>query len=218
MAGVGVAVVRWTGPSRRIDFALERGHAFTGTVVDFDDGKRIGGVALDLCCEVNGGRGDVPALRLRATADEAGKFAFEDLPSGGVGIRGRAAGHDSNGFIGFDFRKERDVDVTFRLHRTAPLRGAVVARARRRGACIVGPRREHPPQDMLNEVGGFKPIDADGRFEVELCRPFCVLELVYCAVRFWRPRPRVREPFDLGVVEVPAVSLSGRLALPDRTA
>jgi RNA polymerase sigma-70 factor (ECF subfamily) len=222
-AGVGVAALRWTGPSRRIDFALERGHAFTGTVVDFDDGKRIGGVALDLCSEVNGGRGDVPALRLQATADEAGKFAFEDLPSGGVGIRGRAVGYDSNGFIGFDFRKERDVAVTFRLRRTAPLRGRFVpwpapgveAHASSVRVAV------HSPHDMLEEGSEVLcPIDADGRFEVELpCCPFCVLELVVdgAPLDSWRVETNEqREPFDLGEVEVPAAgSVSGRLALPD---
>jgi RNA polymerase sigma-70 factor (ECF subfamily) len=222
-AGVGVAALRWTGPSRRIDFALGRGHAFTGTVVDFDDGKRIGDVALDLCCEVNGGRGDVPALRLHATADEAGKFAFEDLPNGGVGIRGRAAGYDSNGFFGFDFRKERDVDVTFRLRRTAPLRGRFVpwpapgVEAHASSVRVAA----HSPHDMLDEGSEASgPIDADGRFEVELpCCPFCVLELVVDGAPFdsWRVETNEqREPFDLGEVEVPAAgSLSGRLALPD---
>jgi RNA polymerase sigma-70 factor (ECF subfamily) len=224
-AGVGVAVVRWSGPSRRIDFALERGHAFTGTVVDFDDGKRIGGVALDLCSEVNGGRGDVPVLRLHAIADESGKFAFENLPSGGAGIRGRAAGYDSNGFVGFDFRKERDVDVTFRLRRTASLRGRFVpwpapgVEAHASSVRVAA----HSPHDMLDEGSEASgPIDADGRFEVELpCCPFCVLELVVDGAPFdsWRVETNEqREPFDLGKVEVPAAgSLSGRLALPDRS-
>lgn len=222
-AGVGVAVLRWTGPSRRIDFALERGHAFTGTVVDFDDGRRVGGVALDLCCEVNGGRGDVLALRLHATADESGRFAFEDLPQGGVGIRGRAAGYDSNGFVGFDFRKVRDVDVAFRLRRKGSLRGRFVpwpapgVEARSSSVRVA----VHSPQDMLNdgsEASG--PIDADGRFEVELpCCPWCIVELVVDGAPFDSRRVETneqQEPFDLGdVVVPPAGSVVGRFALPD---
>lgn len=216
---VGYAGVRVELPSHRIDLDLATGLAFSGTVVDFDDGRPIGGAELEL--RADSWMGQVAGFKTRA--DDLGRFAFTDLTEGSVYVRGRAPGYDSNGFVGYDFSKGRDVAVAYRLRKEFTLRGRfvpwpVAGVAAERASVRATTRSPHDRGNKKLEFGG--PIGPDGRFELPapVC-PSCVLELLVDDQPFWSDvldTNEERREFDVGdVTLLPAAILIGRFEAPD---
>jgi hypothetical protein len=215
---VGHKIVAVELPSRRIDLDLVAGLAFSGTVVDFDDGTPIGGAELEL--RRNSTRTLVASFTTRA--DELGRFAFTDLPEGAVYVRGRAPGYDSNGFVGYDFSKGHDVVVAYRLRKEFTLRGRfvpwpVAGVAVERASVRATTRSPHDRGDTKREFRG--SIGPDGRFELPapIC-PSCVLDLLVDEAPFWSDEldtNEERREFDVGDVALqPAAALTGRFDAP----
>jgi len=216
---VGYAGVWVELPSRRIDLDLATGLAFSGTVVDFDDGRPIGGAELEMRFDSY----EDHVAKYKTRADDLGRFAFTNLKEGSVYVRGRAPGYDSNGFVGYDFSKGRDVVVAYRLRKEFTLRGRfvpwpVAGVATQRASLRATTRSPHDRRNTKLEFGG--PIGPDGRFELAapVC-PTCVLELLVDDQPFWSDEfdtNEERREFDVGDIPLlPSATLIGRFDAPD---
>ncbi len=215
---VGYATDTVAPPSRRIDLTLSGGHAFSGTVIDFDDGTPVGDAELELRWSDREQRSVVLATR----ADALGRFEFPSLPAGDVFVRGHAPGYDSNGFFGYDFSRGRDMVVAYRLRRQFRMRGRFVPWPApgippERATVRAMPKSPHDRNAKFDCRG---PIGADGRFELPLpvC-PSCILELDVGEAPFWSEEfdtNEERRDFDVGDVGLPAAAiLTGRFDVPD---
>jgi hypothetical protein len=211
--GVGYAERGVDASSRRVDLHLERGFALRGTVVDNDDLHPVGGAELEA---------HVRALVERVHADERGAFAFENLPSGGLDLSGRAPGYDSNGTFPYNFERGRDVTITFRLTKAYRLRGKFapwpppdVAAAT--AAVVVKPKSPHGGPSAPRLEG---KVGDDGAFDVTLpvC-PECHVELACEGGTVWQTDVDVNEEkhdVDLGRIELAgAAAVTGRVEVRD---
>jgi len=222
--GVGVAVEEVAVPSRRIDLRLDPGHAFSGRVVGYEDGRVIGDVALEARLDFRRDQWHPSALVLKGRADAHGAFTFANVPSSSLWLSGRADGHDSNGFFGFDFTHERDFAVKLWLLRLITLRGRFAPwpcpGIAAEGAHVVGLARS--PHDGIT---GTSPsiaaeVAADGRFELSLpsCSA-CGISLVCGDQTSWEEKVDTSEAdreWDVGVVELSAPPIvCGRVEMPE---
>jgi hypothetical protein len=221
---VGVAVEEVAVPSRRIDLRLDPGHAFSGKVVGYEDGRVIGDVALEARLDFRRDQQHSSALVLKGRADAHGAFTFANVPSSSLWLSGRADGYDSNGFFGFDFTHERDFAVKLWLLRLITRRGRFAPwpcpGIAPEGASVVGLARS--PHDGITGTSRSiaAEVAADGRFELSLpsCSA-CGISLVAGGETPWEETVDTSEAereWDVGVVELSAPPIvTGRLELPE---
>jgi RNA polymerase sigma-70 factor (ECF subfamily) len=222
--GLGVAVEEVAVPSRRIDLRLDPGHALSGKVVGYEDGRVIADVALEARLDFRRDQQHPSALVLKGRADAHGAFTFANVPSSSLWLSGRADGYDSNGFLGFDFTHDRDFAVRLWLLRLITLRGRFAPwpcpGIAAEGARVVGLARS--PHDGITGTSRSiaAEVAADGRFELSLpsCSS-CGISLVCGDQTPWEATVDTSEAereWDVGVVELSAPPIvCGRVELPE---